>query len=301
MSTFLEHWGNAERGARRLAVPTLDPAYLALAYNYEVGSGGGGTVATWLDYVVDKYGVVPEKSYPAAGNTFRWPERDWTSKHSALVDSKAAAVILEGSFANDNITIDFTGRRFLEDVVQIRLKDFTWFNSSYQEKFAGAAELPDKPPVFRNVRGESINDTMDRKLAKAGYDNRQSNRSPGEMYAAIKRQLDTEHPVLLSIIPGLINRPLSQYRVVEAREALVDVGKGQDGLHSVVAVGYCDHREPVAPICEAFEPELKLRDVEECLVIQNSWGPAAHEKGYFCLAGNAASRVIYRALIYRAS
>ncbi len=288
MSSFLELWGNTSGNHYKIA--PIDPGFIALAYNREVSSGSNGTKPLWLNYVVWKYGAVPQNSRAIHDNVVSWPITGWEEKHLGLFPAGFADAALAENFLNDTVRGEFTGGTFLQHVVKIDLKAFDWLSSTHTEKLKEVVSS-DAPPTLRAKNKEDLQESMTKRLQVSGLPISTMAKEPNEIYELIKSQLDSKRPLLLSINPGLVRGNFGSQRVI-GTDQLLPEGEGLDEAHAMVVVGYCDGKGPHAEACVSFEDLMKHNSVQECLIVQNSWGEHSNAKGYLCISRKAMSRMM---------
>jgi hypothetical protein len=293
MSSFLELWGDTEPGALR-RLPSLSPAYLALAYNYEAGNGTLGTVPEWLRAIVEKHGVIPKSAEPA-DEEVPWPVTDWQARHRHLIPMDFLKPVLEARYLSDSEPLPFTGKEYLQRNVGTGLASLRFVQSSYSE---GETLEDDEPSEVEYRKGSQAlaSRHVDSIAREQGVDARVSSVAPDELYKRSKRQLYDGRPVLWSIDVGLTKARFRYYQVVGGGD-LVEPGEGIPDYHSVVAVAHCDQWESDDPICARFTRRMASRGIDECIVIQNSWGESANARGYACLSRKALRRLLLDAFL----
>ncbi len=291
MSSFLELWGKQSNDEPRMSsVPPIDPAYLAVAYNREVGSGSHGSRALWLNYVVSKYGAIPQGSRSFHENRVLWPVPAWRDKHMGLFDVDVADSILDEDFLHKSSRSSFTGVSYLDNVIRINFHDFEPLRNTYSEK-TKVVPSQEAPAKLRMDSGADLEKAMESRLKDAGFSTTFAKTEPHLIYELILDQLDQSRPVQLALNPGLVRGAFRNYRLI-GTEQLLPEGEGTDESHAMVAVGYCDGKIPRSQMCSQFDHLMQINDVNECVVIQNSWGSDANSKGYLCVSRLALGRMI---------
>lgn len=295
MSSFLEIWGDTTHTG--YVFPSIDESYISLGYDRVVGSPGGGTHPMWLHIATHIFGAVPKAARLKTAGT--WPVASWATDHLKLVDTKVADSVLTGKFTYGNSTKEFTGRNFLTDVVRIDLTQFYGLFTNYKEKL----QKPTSPNTEESVPSplrmgtfQATANNMQMIAQKVGGDTRMASVAPDKLWAAAKLQLYSRRPVYLAINAGLTKDKFRKYGVI-TESSLVPEGQGLSGPHAVVAVAHCDKTNSVDRICQRFGPYMKQMQVDECIAVQNSWGTAVNDRGYFCVAPDAWKRVAQAVLI----
>lgn len=292
MSSFLELWGDNTHSG--YLFPMVDESYLSLAYNRVVGSPGMGTHPMWLAVTTAIFGSVPKGARFTGKGT--WPMANWEKENLRLIDTKLADPLLTGKYAAGSGT--FTGAEFNAKSIHIDLRNFYGLHTNYKEttQRRNILDQEEAQSAFRVGDIQATAKNMQLLAQKIGTDTRMGVVAPEKLYQAAKVQLYGHRPVYLGINAGLTVDKFRKYGVITNKE-LLPVGQGFAGPHAVVAVAHCDNQNSVDRLCARFNPYMKQRAVSECVAIQNSWGTAVHEKGYFCLAPDAWKRVVQAVLV----
>lgn len=290
MSSFLELWGGQRQGVRPVPV---DPAYLAVGYNREVGSGSEGTRMKWLSYIVAKYGAIPQGArFAEKVEVATWPLPNWRDNHNKLLEATAADEVLSRKYIHEEMKAPFTGADYLEEEIRVDFRRFRTFWTNHRETYRKSDEV-EVPAVYRQAEKKSREESMDAALKKWGIDASEPEVSPGRLFDLTVAQLEEHHPVLVSLNPDLVLERFGSYRLIGEGD-LSPTGKGLYSTHAVVAVGHCDDLKSKDPLCSRFTAAMAKQSIPECLVLQNSWGEHSHEKGYVCISRRAMARMFLR-------
>lgn len=293
---FLEMWANSRD--RAWTVGHLEPAYLAMAYNKELANGAGTSIE-WLLYSTLRHGAIPTSAWNETIKKAPWARalgNDWQAAHRSLIDSAVLDQILAQEFEDPDTKLKYTGSSFLANWIRIDLKKFRTVSSTYEESII---QTPTDNFGTENYRKDGevprwqLRDTL---FKEAGMEVDQKSVSPEKLYDWLKIHLYYKEPILVSLNVGIVNGYFGQHRVVSLHE-LKPVGEGRWGPHTALAVGHCDNWTPKEPLCKPFAQQMKERNVPECIVIQNSWGPSAHDKGYVCVSKLALDRIMSNATV----
>jgi len=297
MASFLELWGNRNStGEERL--PSIEPAFLALAYNRIVGAGSGGTRQLWLAYVVSEYGALPSGAHPVHEDRLLWPTPQWQDRHKGLISPELADDALEAGFVHPSVAHSFTGRNYLKDNIDVDFRSFAGFVSSHTEKYKPSPPSTDPPTEIRAKSKSELTASMNVRLKGAGFPWENKEEKPERMYRLIKAQLEKNRPVIVAINPGVVRGHFADYRVIGPNQ-LLPVGEAVEEAHAMVGVGYCDGKGNRSDACAPFVEPMKANHITECLIVQNSWGDRANAKGYVCLSHDVMERVLQTASISR--
>ncbi len=289
MATFLEIWGDTTRAH---VFPPIDESYLSLGYNRVVGSPKMGTSLTWLSLTTQIFGALP-KGAKFRGTGSAWPIENWRQENTRLISTKITDPLLTGKYVWGRNTQEFTGPQFLSDYLHIDMRNFYVLHTDFEEGVKGDTSPNEEQAVAAPLRLGSLEATaksMQAIALKMGGDTRMAVTKPEVLYKATKLQLYARRPVYMGINAGLTKDKFRKYGVLTSAD-LVPVGTGFNGAHAVVAVAHCDKTNSVDRICQRFGPYMKQRNVDECIAVQNSWGTAVNDKGFFCLAPDAWRRV----------
>ena len=299
MSTYLEVW--ARGGKPSFAFPSLDPAFLAMGYNRVASNGAAGTNPLWLSISTQLFGAIPANSKIADSgqNQAAWPLQDWREAHKSLMDTKALDSILTANYAYSGIDRQFTGHEYLTDSIKVDFGQLITVHSNHQEKYKDNDDEKDKPKVeFRAGDFSTTVEHMANLGEKAGIDTDALLGSPEDVYKTVVAELYNNRPVFLSFNVGVVKTKFREYRVV-AESDLVPEGEGKAAGHALVAVAHCDKQVTRDRICSLFGPYMKVKKVEQCVVVQNSWGPEVNARGYVCIAPEAFYRMDKAAIVER--
>jgi hypothetical protein len=296
LATFLEVWGSATHTGQ--AFPPIDEAFLSYGYNRVIGSPGIGTHPMWLSITTQIFGAIPKGS-KYLGKDAAWPRRNWEKENLELLPTSVTDPVLTGKYTYGRSNTQFTGQTFLRDVVRIDLRNFYGLHTNFEEKYRSQVS-PDEEESFevpfRMGDIESTGQNMQLLAQKIGGDTRMAVVPPEVLYKAAKAQLYARRPVYLAINAGLTRDKFRKYGLIVGRH-LYPENQGYLGPHAVVAVAHCDKTNSVDRICQRFNRYLELGHVDECIAVQNSWGPDVNHQGYFCLAPDAWRRVVTAILL----
>ncbi len=287
MTSFLELYAKSQHPDKH--VHQLDPAYLATAYNSEIGSGTGGTNTDDLMYLTQKYGTLPMGAKPSGDVAFQWPMKDWAEAHSTLMPHKEVTGILDADYHHEKYSGHFTGKQFFDDNIGIKFNEWSGYFSSYKEKCEPSDN--DDKRYFRGKDYDEVKKATIDQREKLGMKFEEYKDDPELLYTLLIAQLYTKVPALISIRTGLIKNFGSQ--VLLTADNLKDFEKGGCGTHIGVAVGHCHKKNSATGLCQRFEKALtEQKAPTDCIVFQNSWGTHSNEKGYVCLTKSALKRVM---------
>ncbi len=120
MSSFIELWANSV--PRSEPIPSLEPGFLAVAYNALIGSGRRGTLLNELLSATRQYGIIPRRSWHQENLPF--PERGvmdgWRWAHRSVIDLDVSYRILDALYkvGSDRRS---TGLAYLEETIGMDL------------------------------------------------------------------------------------------------------------------------------------------------------------------------------------
>lgn len=295
VANFLEISANSAHPRRRY-LKSIEPGYLALAFNLEHAPSLSGTSVEWLLYSVWKHGVVSREAW----NLSQFPEgteylkNGWMEAHRSLIDAKNLRLVLNSQFHDPDFRVPVTGRDYFQKSVGISLSRLQMYYSTHKEKYI-ESRTPEVDTTPYRFNDEKTRKEHKKKVFEdAGFAVNSPDLEEGKLYEQTKGQLEKGRPVLITLNPSLVNGLFSNYDLVTNGD-LYEVNHGYYSSHSLLAVGVCDSKKSRLPICKDFADQFKERKIEECLLLQNSWGPLAHDKGFACLSRNAALRMVVAA------
>jgi hypothetical protein len=294
MGSFLELWGNAEH-PKDEALPTMETAFAAYAYNRIVGSGMAGGYPSWIFYAVHQYGMVPKGAARYNPPEIHRLSGQWVTEHAGLIDEKPLEELLTSRFVHHSSQRPFSPKDYLARQIHIDMRDFSFHANNYPEKFIPSENNEAKYP-YRVADAAARKTALNKAMTAAGIATEYQNESPARLYSLVKEQIYDHHPVYAAIRTGVVRGYLGNYHVVSAND-LVAEGKATSGGHAVVAVAHCDKLETKDPLCSTFARGMRERNVPECIVFQNSWGESSNAKGYLCVSERALKRVLLAAVI----
>lgn len=282
VTSWLEIWREGEQVGTSVPVgPALDPAFLAVAYNYEFGAGVDGTNPLWLINSVQKWGVIPVGSVPVDRKAVTWPIANWAEVHKQLIDIDQARNTLEARYTHPSVSYPFTGAEYLEKVVRINLRHSKMYWAPQREKYPKGFPQPQGKRTPMTFRYGTQDLTQAHALQLAGQLGMVSNwvvREGADIYESLVNQLYTYHPVLVSVNVGLAKEDLWRLRNL-IPGSLVPENTGSLAMHSMVAVAHCDLSDN-EPVCERLRKVVEKTEDKEGIILHNSWGPKANDSGY---------------------
>jgi hypothetical protein len=290
-TAFLELWSSREGVDNKFE--ELDPAFLAMAYNAEVGDGNNGTTSSYLLSLVQKYGVVPVGAAFRRNSKFEWPLSDWRESHKKLMDVHELNERLNGSY-----WLDGEWRSAAEYFKRHIGKGFTSLlkvNSRYSEPLK--QEPSDGTVSLLRSSPEVVEKRMNAMANGSGFSEAVYHRSPGAIFTMSVVQLFDGYPVLYSANSSMVSGDaFGQSTVIDSSD-LVAPGNATNSSHALVGVAYCDTNVSNTEFCSPFSAQMQKRNLDECIVFQNSWGTSRNDKGYVCVSRDAFARMIRSAYL----
>jgi len=296
LATYLELWFNS-RYPTAPKTPALSPAFLAMAYNAEYASGAGGTMEPYLLSAVAKYGVVTSDAweitpFPKVAASLK---TEWAKAHRKLIPKTEVESILEMPYWNPEFSAWYRPSNYFNGRFKFDFKKMKQMFSRRAETFVPEVSSPGSSGVeYRETKPDKREAWETKAKARAGLaEGKYLNAD--KLYLEILKHLYRPEPVFVSVNPALVKRAFSLQSLLSNPD-LVEPGQGRPSYHSMVAVGVCDEAMNI-PACEPFESQFKKKGITECLLLQNSWGEDAHQKGYVCLSPAASQRMINSAYL----
>ncbi len=296
MSSFLELWGKSGTPHK---IPALDPSYLAVAYNTEIGNGSGGSHTIDMIYLAQKYGIIPDEA-PRVGADSKspWPLNDWRELHKTLMPLEMAKAILSSEFIHPSVSGQFTGKQYLEKQVGLDFRNLTGFASTYSEECHASTDTSDGPELYRGKDYPTVVKELNIEKEKMGLATELIKEDPSLLYTLLVAHLYQKRPALLSFRTGYLKKGFTHHELVTAAD-LEEVGKARCGTHIGVAVGHCHKKNTASALCSPFQKQLQETKTSECVVFQNSWGVSSNHKGYACFSPGALNRALSGTVLLR--
>lgn len=296
LSTFLELWKNGQDRKQRSV--SLDPAFVAMAYNAHAGNGGEGVVTGWLLALTNHYGIVPKRAIPASPTKLPWPLPDWRQSHQELLPEENLKELLSAKFTHPTVANPFSGREYLQDHIGVDFTKFALLITTHREPYLPWNEKSTRRISYREGGLSEAAQRMQTFGSETRFELETAWENPKPLVGKVVDQLYQDHPALLNINTDITQKDFSSYSLI-GDEDLVENGKGMLGQHMVVAVAHCDTVPTRDPICALFADELSMRGGSDCIAIQNSWGKSAHADGYACLSRSALYRILLSAVVLK--
>lgn len=296
LASFLELWGKSQGKSG----VEIDPSYIAFAYNRLASSGNDGSYLLWTVAAVQLYGAVPLGALAKVA-TVAWPISDWRDRHTKLIDPQSLDDLLYSKFHHHSQPAEFDPHTYRTQQIEIDFRWFKVYESMHRENFkrkSAAVSEGEAPAQYRYGSYTETRQILETWMRKIGLDTEYYPKKAETLYSLIVKQLYWRRPVLLSINPTLAVKRFSFYDVLGGGD-LVEKGEGEDAAHAMTAVAHCDRTasESRDPLCQTFAKEMESREIKECIVLQNSWGIDANQKGYVCLSKNASLRMLRQAYL----
>lgn len=291
-AAFLELWGNSQLPGSAPR-PVLSAAFLGIGYNRLVGSGSNGVSTPWLLASIRRYGIIPRGSARASDGSFL--PADWVKLHDGLIPGDRADELLTARYTSESESSAFTGTSYYDARIGLDVSQLNFYYAPAQETFRKA---PDDDEVYPYRISDAVQRaaSMRAELQRLGMATWWTETSADRLYRLVKAQLYAGRPVMVSIRAGIPAGGLRRHAVV-GNSDLKEPGTATVGAHAVVAVGHCDKWDTRDDLCRVFAPAMKDKNVDECLVLQNSWGEDVNARGYFCVSRLASRRVLSQAAI----
>jgi len=298
-ASLLEMWGNAKHPNRK-KLPNLSTAFLALGYNGEYSDSGNGTEESVLFYTMKKHGIIPAYAWEDTrfSDTTAYLKNGWNQGHSKLIPTDEVVELLKQKYRDGVSEEGVTGREYFASHIGVDLAQLDVTYSQRTETFSQADAYSSEPTGYRINDYVKRREALNSALTAEGFPLNGETAAPDKLYRKISAQLNRSEPVLLSINVHLVEGNFSTFDLITNGDLLKE-NTSKAGYHSVVAVGICDETKTRIPFCRPFVRQFKDRNVDECLMVQNSWGSDANHRGVFCLSPQAAQRMINSAAIKR--